>query len=97
MNFEEMEKKVLEWGRQKGILSESSFVHQMVKLEEEFNELRDASCEENVIDGIGDMLVVLTFIANFYDVNLSYCYTYAYNQIKDRKGKMVNGFFVKDN
>lgn len=96
MNFEEIEKKVLKWGADRGILTESSHGNQIEKLEEEFNELYDAEFTEDIVDGIGDMLVVLTFIAYFRGFSLTRCYNIAYEVIKDRKGKMIDGIFVKE-
>jgi NTP pyrophosphatase (non-canonical NTP hydrolase) len=77
----------------------SSAKRQCAKLDEEFRELCSAVTEHNVpevVDALGDMMVVMTMIAEFYHTSLGYCYDSAYNVIKDRKGKMVNGLFVKE-
>jgi hypothetical protein len=42
------------------------------------------------------MMVVLTHIAKMYNLDLRHCYEQAYNEIKDRKGKIVNGIYVKE-
>ena len=52
--------------------------------------------ESKVIDSIGDMVVVLTIMAEMYDFNIEGCIEAAYDEIKDRKGKMVDGVFVKE-
>lgn len=52
--------------------------------------------DESVRDAIGDIMVVLTIIAAQCETSLAACYEHAYQQIKDRKGKMVNGVFVKE-
>jgi NTP pyrophosphatase (non-canonical NTP hydrolase) len=99
MNFEEIEKKVLSWAEDRAIFEQSSDLGQLTKLKEEFVELGDALTDsdlEGTIDSIGDMIVVLTMIAGFNGVTLTQCYLYAYIQIKDRRGKMVNGIFVKE-
>jgi len=48
-------------------------------------------------DGIGDMVVVLTNLAELYDLKIENCIASAYNVISKRKGKMINGTFVKNN
>lgn len=98
-NFEEIENKVYRWGHDRGIYNESNPTAQYVKLKEEGSELLHAINLNNPIaikDAIGDMLVVLTHIAIMNGLSLTKCYNYAYEQIKDRKGKMVNGIFVKE-
>ena len=52
--------------------------------------------QEEVIDAIGDMVVVLTNLAHLNNVNIETCIATAYNVIAKRKGKMINGTFVKD-
>ncbi len=102
MTFEETRKNVVRWATERYIFSKehgSSAIRQHNKLEEEFKELGDAIRDNNIqeiVDGLGDMLVVMTLIAEFYNVNLEYCYFAAYQEIKDRKGRMINGLFVKE-
>ena len=50
-----------------------------------------------VVDGIGDAVVVLTNLAELAGVPIEDCIQEAYNVISKRKGKMINGTFVKDN
>ena len=62
-------------------------------------ELAKATLEKDhdeVVDAIGDMVVVLTNLAHLNNVNIETCIASAYNEIKNRKGKMNNGTFVKD-
>jgi len=47
-------------------------------------------------DGIGDMLVTIILLAKMIDMNSVDCLQAAYDVIKKRTGKMVNGQFVKD-
>lgn len=100
--FFEVETLVREWAKERNIydvVNGSDPHKQMVKLAEEYCELNEALLAhdlEKSIDGIGDMLVVLTNIAYFIKTDLNTCYNSAYEQIKDRKGKMVNGLFVKE-
>jgi hypothetical protein len=52
--------------------------------------------KQKAIDAIGDMQVVLTLITKMIDSDLFTCYASAYLEIRNRKGKMVNGLFVKE-
>ena len=47
-------------------------------------------------DGIGDMVVVLTNLAELLDTSIEECVERAYDEISNRTGKMENGTFVKD-
>jgi|SRR5690606_29361863 len=72
---------------------------QMLKLGEEFGELCQGMAKGNgpqVIDSIGDMYVVLTILSMQLNVNIEDCVKFAYEEIKDRKGKLVNGTFIKE-
>ena len=65
---------------------------------EEAGELAQAilkNDETEVIDAIGDMVVVLTNLAALRGHKIETCIASAYNVIKSRQGKMVNGTFVK--
>lgn len=48
-------------------------------------------------DGIGDMLVTIILLAKMVNMDSVDCLQSAYDVIKKRTGKMVNGQFVKDN
>jgi NTP pyrophosphatase (non-canonical NTP hydrolase) len=52
--------------------------------------------QEEFVDAIGDMVVVLTNLAHLGGVSIEECIDSAYNEIKNRKGKMSNGTFVKN-
>ena len=52
--------------------------------------------EAEVIDGIGDMVVVLTNLAELIGTPIEECVARAYDVIANRTGKMVNGTFKKD-
>ena len=47
-------------------------------------------------DKIRNMIVVLTILGAQNDINIESCIDYAYEEIKDRTGSMINGVFVKD-
>lgn len=73
---------------------------QMLKLGEEFGELCQALAKDRHIsqvkDAIGDMYVVLTILSMQLGLDIESCVAAAYDEIRDRKGKMVNGVFVKE-
>ena len=88
------------WATEKGIYKTGDSKTQYVKLMEEAGELAQAllkNDETEVIDAIGDMVVVLTNLAKLRGHNIEDCITSAYSVIKDRQGKMINGTFVKNN
>ena len=110
-NFSELESKVIGWAKERGIFDNGDTLAQLDKTQEELEEtilavknLRDwhqamdrepshvhaktiEALENEVADGIGDMLV---------DLESTDCLQLAYDEIKDRTGKMVGGQFVKD-
>tara|TARA_R110002153_G_C13205123_1_gene487354 strand:- start:242 stop:619 length:378 start_codon:yes stop_codon:yes gene_type:complete len=122
MEYEELSKLVIEWGKSKGILDSSSPLRQLDKTQEELEETREALKKLNnfdyqrdlmedlgmptenkqgilaeVNDGIGDMLVTIILLSEMVGVDTTYCLEAAYDVIKKRTGKMVDGQFVKDN
>jgi len=89
---------IRQWARDKGIYKSGDARTQFVKLMEEAGELAQAiikNDEPEVIDAIGDMVVVLTNLAELRGYSIEKCIDSAYNVIKSRQGKMVNGTFVK--
>jgi len=91
--------KIVEWSRERNLLQETTPLHQYAKLISKAGELGDAILSDNldeIIDGIGDMQVVLVQICEKYGLSLDVCQWLAYGEIKDRKGKMINGTFVKE-
>ena len=72
---------------------------QMCKTVEELGELARAINKGDVaeqIDGIGDVVVTLVCISQQLGLDFIECVEAAYDEIKDRKGKMINGTFVKE-
>lgn len=87
------------WAREKGIYEKGDLKTQTIKFYEEAGELAKAVLNENteeIIDAIGDSIVVLTSVAYFAGVNVEECINEAYSVIAKRKGKMQNGTFIKD-
>ena len=104
MKYEELETKVIEWAKDRNILENSNAIKQISKTQEELDETLDAlkrleQGEEamlEVADGTGDMLVTIILLAKIVGLESVDCLADAYDEIKDRKGKMVNGLFVKE-
>lgn len=98
MNIQETTKLIEQWASDRNLITADPF-KQTLKLGEEFGELCQGLAKGNrdlVIDSIGDMFVVLTILSQQLGVTIEYCAAAAYDEIKDRKGKMINGVFVKE-
>jgi NTP pyrophosphatase (non-canonical NTP hydrolase) len=87
------------WAEQKGIFEKGDVKTQYIKLQEEAGELAKAllnNDKEEIIDAIGDCVVVLTNLSKLAGYNIEDCINSAYNVISKRTGKMENGTFIKD-
>lgn len=92
-----LEDKIAQWHHDRNLFDGSTDHQQFEKLLEEVEELRiNIQNDELVIDDIGDIIVVLINIAHRSNLTLEQCMEHAYNDIKDRKGTMVDGLFVKE-
>ena len=91
------EKLIGQWHRDRNLIDGSSDKDQYMKLIQEAGELSDSLCKgKDIKDDIGDMMVVLINIMVRNNLTMDECLSVAYNDIKDRKGKMVDGVFVKE-
>ncbi|SEN20985.1 MazG-like family protein [Paenibacillus sp. OV219] len=93
-----MNKKIEQWAIDRN-LHTADPVKQMLKLGEEYGELCAGMARSNmplIIDSIGDMFVVMTILCMQMGTDIETCIEIAYEDIKDRKGKMINGVFVKE-
>ena len=91
--------KIRTWAETRGLYEKGDPMTQYVKLQEEAGELAKALLKDDqpeVIDAIGDMVVVLTNLAHQRGVYIEECIYTAYEVINKRTGKMINGTFVKD-
>lgn len=91
--------KIRQWASDRNLIEGGTPQAQLNKLIEEFGELAHGVNKgriDEIIDGIGDMVVVLTIIASQYGGKIEDCIEAAYNEIKDRKGRMENGIFIKE-
>ena len=87
------------WANQRGLYENGDTKTQALKLVEEVGETCRAILKEDhdeVVDGIGDCVVVLTNLAELQGVTIEECIKAAYSEICNRTGKMVNGTFKKD-
>ena len=90
---------IRDWADERGLYDKGDVKTQLIKLQEEMGELAKATLENDkpeIIDAVGDMVVVLTNLAHLNGVHIETCIAEAYNVISKRTGKMVNGTFVKD-
>jgi len=91
--------KIRDWAEYNGIYAKGDPKTQYIKLMEEAGEVGRAILKEDlpeIKDGIGDMVVVLTNLAELCDLSIEECVESAYDVISKRTGKMKNGTFVKD-
>jgi NTP pyrophosphatase (non-canonical NTP hydrolase) len=91
--------QIRDWAKERGLYTKGDSKTQYVKLMEESGELARALLKKDkveVVDAIGDMVVVLTNLAYIEGFNIENCIKSAYDVIKKRQGKMINGTFVKD-
>ena len=87
------------WAKDRGLYDKGNSHTQYVKLQEEAGELAQAILKQDrpeIIDAIGDMVVVLTNLAHLEGFTIEDCIDSAYTEIATRKGKMLNGTFVKE-
>ena len=90
---------IREWAENRGLYDKGDPMTQYVKLQEEAGELAKALLkkdEPEVVDAIGDIVVVLTNLAHLKGYYIEDCIASAYDIINKRTGKMINGTFVKD-
>ena len=90
---------IRDWADERGLYENGDTKTQALKLVEEVGETCRAILKEDyeeITDGIGDCIVVLTNLAELHGISIEECIEKAYNEIKNRKGKMVNGTYKKD-
>jgi NTP pyrophosphatase (non-canonical NTP hydrolase) len=90
---------IRQWADERGIYRNGDSKTQFIKLQEETGELARAILKNDrneLIDAIGDAVVVLTNLAALEGLKIEDCVTSAYEVIKSRQGSMINGTFVKE-
>jgi NTP pyrophosphatase (non-canonical NTP hydrolase) len=100
MTLDELEAAVQQWSRDRGIIPNATRESQLLKAVSEVGELADAVNKRQyaeTIDAIGDVTVCLINLAYLSGSSLRECLELAYDEIKDRKGRLLpNGTFVKE-
>ena len=91
--------RIKQWAADRNLIEGSSPRKQMGKLIEECNELYEGLLDNDIADikdAIGDIQVVLAVMCAQLGLDIDECRELAWNEIKDRKGRMIDGVFVKE-
>ena len=94
-----MKDKIIDWAKERCLIKEENAPKQIIKLQEEVGELCSAFLKQNdleIYDAIGDIQVVLIILCEQLDIDYEKALESAYNVIKNRKGKTINGTFIKE-
>jgi len=90
---------IRKWAEERGIYEKGDTKTQYIKLMEEAGELSKAILDRDkadIVDAIGDCVVVLTSLAHLAETTIEHCIDSAYAEISNRSGRMINGTFVKN-
>ena len=96
--LDKLVKQVEQWSKDKN-LDKGNSDRQALKFYEEAGEVGAALSRnklEDLKDGIGDTVVTLIILAQQHGMTLQECLQFAYDEIKGRKGKTINGTFIKE-
>jgi NTP pyrophosphatase (non-canonical NTP hydrolase) len=98
ISFDDYCGDVVEWAKEKGLLKYENHPKQFMKLVEELGEVSSEVNKKgnNIAGELGDLFVTAIILSKQLGYEPSECLRQAYNKIKDRKGSMVNGVFVKE-
>ena len=98
-SFKELSGSVIDWAKQRELLSPENAKSQFLKFIEESGELARGILKADATeteDAFGDVLVTLIILAEQLGYNLERCLQTAYNEIKSREGKTIDGTFIKN-
>ena len=110
MTYEELEELVISWGIDKDLIKEENAEKQFMKFIEEVFELKaemdlqeikwDSGMDKtDIVEPMklemGDILVTLIILSSQLEIDLTECLEMAYQKISKRKGKTIDGLFVK--
>lgn len=95
----EVIENIRQWGKEHKL---DDPVMQYAKVNEEIGEIAHEMTRGNLhtigmADAIGDSAVTLIILADILGMDFTECMKFAYDSIKDRKGKTEHGTFIKDN
>lgn len=95
--IEQYEELIAKWHHDRNLIEGATDKDQICKLIQEVGELSDNACKGNDMrDDLGDIMVVLINIMERNGHSMEECLRVAYDDIKDRTGRMVDGIFIKD-
>lgn len=98
-DLNDLTRLVLKWAEDRNLIEGSDPKSQFCKLVSEVGELGDSIGKgryNDALDDLGDCMVVLIILAKQMDHTMGKALAHAYSEIKDRKGRMVNGVFIKE-
>ena len=98
-SFDYLISQVQDWAVDKGIAVTDDLSKQMLKVIEEVGETAGANAKKNhedIVDGIGDSFVTLIILCQQAGIDPRVALGSAYDVIAKRKGKTINGVFIKD-
>ena len=101
MTFEELHEAIIQWAEDRNMIKPDRLtgLAQLAKVTEELGELSagiNKSDEDKTKDSLGDIMVTLIILAQDLNFDLLDCLNSAYRVIQNRKGKTINGVFVKE-
>ena len=88
--MKELIKKIENWAEERNLIKGSTPQKQFIKLMEEFGELFKAKIS------FGFCILGLKEAADYFELDFDECVKAAWDEIKDRKGRMIDGVFVKE-
>ena len=98
-SLDDLEMLVALWAKERGLIKKENANRQMLKVMEEVGELAGSLAKNNhdaTVDAIGDVLVTIIILSYQLGLSPEECLQSAYDEIKSRVGKTVNGVFIKD-
>jgi len=99
MTWGDLDRAVFDWAVSRNLINKNNIQGQTMKVMEELGELCRAinkNKKDDTIDSIGDVLVTIIILSYQLGLSPEECLQSAYDEIKARTGKTVNGVFIKD-
>jgi len=103
MNIIELEQRIIKWANDRSLFDKSNYEKQTLKTMEEFGELAKGFLKKDenlIIDSYGDIIITMIISLNQYfgigKISIFECLSKAFYEIENRKGKTINGTFIKD-
>lgn len=109
MKFKELQEKVLEWADSHDLLHEENsgkqfmkFIEEVFEFKTEYDFIKDIKEKKriclyrNMQLEMGDVFVTLIILCKQLGIEPQRCLELAYEKIKNRHGKTIDGTFVKE-